>query len=246
MAKLTPEKRRKLLKIFLTVDLLILIAVGLWFYHKSPQRQLMGKLITSVETQQPVLALTFDDGPYDPLIVDEVLDILDEFEIKATFFLIGEAMKSRPESVRQIVQRGHELANHSYSHKIMLFKSKEWIEREITTTDSIIRANGHSGEIYFRPPYGKKLYSLPAYLNANNRTTVTWDVDADSKDFNPAEITQNVLSHAKTGSIILMHVLVSSRKASREALPEVIRGLKDQGYTFLKLSELLSISDQNI
>ena len=243
MTKITSHSRRKLLTIFLTIDLIIGLGVALWFYHKSPSHQLMGRLVSAVKTEKPVLALTFDDGPYDPQLVQEVLDILDQYEVNATFFLIGEAMKARPKSVQEIVARGHELANHSYSHKIMLFKSRNWVKREIIATDSLIRTYGHEGEIYFRPPYGKKLYSLPAYLSENDRTTVTWDVDADGKATSSEEIVQHVLDHARAGSIILMHVLVSSRKASREALPKIIQGLKDQGYEFLKLSTLMAMSD---
>lgn len=219
--------------------ILLVLLVGFYYLHKSPKFQLSGELISHIETKEKVVALTFDDGPGNLAITTEVLDVLDTYEIKATFFLVGEAMEKNPESVEEIVQRGHELANHSYSHQMMLFRSQNWLEKEISQTDKLIRATGHTGEIYFRPPYGKKLLSLPWYLSEQDRITVTWDVDGDSKALAPDKISDNIENKVKPGSIILMHVLLNSRKGSREALPHSIKHLQEKGYSFLKLSEML-------
>lgn len=239
------KKWSKLAKASFTFSCLLGVLVGLYYFHKSPTTQLMGELISHKETTEKVVALTFDDGPSNLRLTSEVLDILDSFDIKATFFLVGEAMKSKPESVNEIVRRGHELANHSYSHKMMLFKSQNWLTEEIAKTDQLIVETGHTGEIYFRPPFGKKLLALPWYLSKHNRKTVTWDIDIrpEAANMNLEKIHQQIEAELKPGSIILMHVLLSSRQKSRAALPEIIQGIKNKGYTFLKLSELLEKED---
>lgn len=225
--------------ILLTFPLLL---YGTWRYTKSESSQLFGEIVNRVETSRKVVALTFDDGPTSEY-TKEILRILDKNGVKATFFLVGKDIQSNPAEAQSIVAAGHEVGNHSFTHGRMLLKGLDFVEAEIEETNKLIRKAGYAGEIYFRPPYGKKLFTLPYYLESRNITSVTWDVAPDSVlplDSSPGEIAQYAISNARPGSIILMHVMFKSRRNSMAAIPEMISGLKEDGYEFVTVSQLLS------
>lgn len=117
--------------------------------------QLYGGLTYKVETNQKVVALTFDDGPTEN--VDDILTLLNDHNIKATFFLIGNEIEKNQEEAKAIVNEGHQIGNHTYSHQHMIFKSPWFIKEEIEKTDELIRHGGYKGEIDFRPPKEKRL-----------------------------------------------------------------------------------------
>jgi peptidoglycan/xylan/chitin deacetylase (PgdA/CDA1 family) len=218
-----------------------LVAWGSWQFSKMPTRQLLGGLVARAEAAEPVVALTFDDGPT-ARYTDEVLAILAEEGVPATFFVVGEALARNPEECKKIVAGGHALGNHSYSHPQFILRAYGTIRDEIERTDALIRACGYEGEIYFRPPNGKKLVMLPYYLARTGRTTVTWDVAPEWGPDGAAgadEIVQQIVERVQPGSIVLLHVMYESREVSRQALPDVIRGLKDKGYRFVTVPELL-------
>jgi chitin deacetylase len=215
-----------------------------WEISKSRTFQLMGDIVPRVETQQKVIALTFDDGP----TVEgtgEILAILKENGIQASFFLIGADIEKSPESAKQIAAAGHEIGNHSYTHKRMFFKTPSFIQYEIDQTDRRIRDAGYTGEIHFRSPYCKKFLLLPYFLSKRGKKNITFDVEPETFpeiDNNAERITQYVLTNAKPGSIILLHIMYPSRKESMKAVSGIIKGLKEQGYEFKTVSELLSLN----
>ncbi|HKE55683.1 MAG TPA: hypothetical protein VKB46_03240 [Pyrinomonadaceae bacterium] len=119
------------------------------------------------------------------------------------------------------------------------------MRQEIEKTDQLIRNTGYQGEIYFRPPYAKKLFALPYYLSRTGRTSITWDVEPDSFPeiaANADKIAQYVLSTTRPGSIIILHVMYPSRIESMKAVPKIIEGLRAQGYSFKTVAELLATS----
>ena len=132
---------------------------------------------------------------------------------------------------------------HTYSHKRMVFKTPGFIAREIERTDALIRASGYTGAITFRPPYGKKLLTLPWYLSRHGVTSVTWDLEPDTYfPGDAARIEDYVLARAAPGSIILLHPLCGQAcAADRAALPGIIKGLKARGYSFVTVSQLLAL-----
>ena len=220
---------------------IILFVLVTWRLANSRTFQLFGEIVPRVETSQRVVALTFDDGPT-PEAVDQLLSILRERNVKATFFLIGGALEEHPELGRRIAQEGHELGNHSYSHERMIFKTPSFIREEIERTDQLIRNTGYQGPIQFRPPYGKKLVLLPYYLSKTHRKSIMWDIEPDSnpdlaKDAN--KIVAHVLSQARPGPIIILHVMYKSGAPSLSAVPGIIDGLRQKGYEFKTVSELL-------
>ncbi len=221
------------------------LTVAGWKLGKSRSFQLYGGLVTHVDTNEKLVALTLDDGPT-PAGTEAILPVLDSLGIKATFFVTGRELKENPEYGRRIVEAGHALGNHSYSHQRMVLRSPAFIEKEITETDALIRQAGWEGEIPFRPPYGKRLFVLPRYLHQTGRQTFLWDIEPESYGdiaTDPNKIVNHVEERVQPGSIILMHVMYTSRQASREAIPLFVKRLQDMGYRFVTLEELLASSD---
>lgn len=218
---------------------LAVLAALCYVLINSRSFQLFGGLTNRVKTSEKVVALTFDDGP-EKGATEKTLATLKEQNIPATFFLIGSRIEANPDLARQIVDAGHQVGNHSYSHEHMVFRHSSFYEQEITKTDAAIRSAGYRGDIVFRPPYGKKFYGLPLYLALHGRHTVMWDVEPESTGAESAEqMVDTALADTKPGSIILLHTMVASREASRDAVGPIIAGLKAQGYTFVTVNELL-------
>lgn len=218
----------------------IFIALG-WNYSKSRNYQLFGEIISNVETDTKIVALTFDDGPWNSKYTEEVLSVLDELEVKGTFFLNGRGIEANINDAKKIVSSGHAIGNHSYSHNTLIFRGYEDIAEEVEHTNELIRSAGYVGEIFFRPPYGKKLFMLPYFLNKNGMTTVTWNVEPESykeATKNSSSMVEHVVNNTDAGSIILLHVLGSKNGTSRDALPLIINRLRAKGYRFVLLPEL--------
>jgi peptidoglycan-N-acetylglucosamine deacetylase len=204
--------------------------------------QLFGEIVARVDTDRPLVAITLDDGPT-PGHTTSVLAILKEHGIKATFFLTGREIDKHPMEAKAIVDAGHEIGNHSWSHQRMIAMSPGAVRNEIEQTDAAIRAAGYQGRPLFRPPYGKKLVTLPWYLAQHGRTTIMWDVDPEAHPAaatDPRALADLAIANAGNGSIIIMHVMYGSRETSRQALPAIIDGLKARGFAFATVSELLA------
>ncbi|HCC47746.1 MAG TPA: polysaccharide deacetylase [Elusimicrobia bacterium] len=216
---------------------------GLLRLSKARTFQVFGDLVARVATEQKVAALTFDDAPF--AADAEVLRLLARERVKATFYCVGANIEKDPAIAAAITAAGHELGNHTWSHKRMVFKTPVFVAREIERTDALIRASGYKGEITFRPPYGKKLLALPWYLSRRGVTSVTWDLEPDTYfPGDAARIEEYVLNGAVPGSIILLHPLCGEAcAADRRALPGIIKGLKARGYSFVTVSQLLALRD---
>lgn len=235
-----------MLRIIKYSALLLLIVflsmIGIWKLSKSRSFQFFGDVVTHIDTEEPLIALTFDDGPtakYTPA----VLKILKEKDIKATFFVTGLETLENLEYAKMIVEDGHELGNHTYSHRRMIFRSLSFIRREIGRTDVAIREAGYKGVIYFRPPYAQKLFLLPWYLSGSGRISILCDVEPESYEeiaANPEMIAQHILQRAEPGSIVLLHVMYNSREMTRIALPLAIDKLKEAGFEFVTISQLMA------
>jgi peptidoglycan/xylan/chitin deacetylase (PgdA/CDA1 family) len=237
-------KNKYLLISSLIIFTLLLVSYSLFRISKLNSFQFFGGIVPRVNTDQKVVALTLDDAPSP--FSDEVLGILAEKNVKATFYVIGKNLEEYPQEGKNIVEAGHELGNHSYSHRRILLKSFSFVEAEIQKTNQLIRNAGYRGEITFRPPYGKKLFILPWYLYRHNIKTITWDVQPDSYALDLEEgdekiqfLVNNTLQNTKPGSIILLHPFCNSCVSARKALGQIIDGLREKGYRFVVISELL-------
>jgi len=229
---------------FMLLLVLILFSVaGVWRLSAMPDFQFFGDLIHRVDTDEKLVALTFDDGPT-PEKTEQILQILAAEAISATFFLTGKEVAQQPALLRQILAAGHQVGNHSFHHQRLIFKSSAYIGAEVEDTDAQLRQHGVDGVIYFRPPYGKKLVMLPWYLMKTNRTSITWDVAPEnypSMAKDPVALADFTVEQTKPGSIILLHVMYDSRRATMQAVPDIIRRLKAQGYRFVTVHELVKL-----
>ncbi|MDY6932981.1 MAG: polysaccharide deacetylase family protein [Spirochaetota bacterium] len=232
---------KKIIIIFTSIILIIL----LWNLSRSKDYQIFGKIINRINTSEKIVALTFDDGPTIKH-TDQIIEILNSTNIKATFFLVGKYIEENPQEFKKIVDHGHEIGNHSYSHKLMIIKSYKSIAKEIKKTNNLIKQLGYRGETYFRPPYGKKLFILPYYLDKNNITTITYDVAPDSYldvSASPTQISDYVVNNTNPGSIILLHIMFKSYISSMKAVPDIINRLRVRGYRFVTITELIEHSE---
>lgn len=226
----------------ITVLFVLAALLGLYNLMNSRDYQSFGKITSRVETRQKVVALTFDDGPTEN--TEEILAILDKNCKKATFFVCGIDIEKNPALASRIVEAGHEIGNHSYSHRRMVFMTYSDVAKEIEATDKMIRKAGWVDAIHFRPPYGKKLFVLPFYLAENGRRTIMWSIEPDSYSdiaSDPNKIIDYTCNQIQPGSIILLHAM--NNRPSREAIGGIVKALQSQGYRFVTVSELLAIQD---
>ena len=188
---------------------------------------LFPSLVWRKETKNKEIWLTFDDGP-DPEITPWILSVLKEEEIKATFFLVGQQIEEFPELVGAIINDGHLIANHSYSHRNGWLTSKEKYLKDIETCQELMPNNK-----LFRPPYGKITKAQIALLKDKYKI-ILWDVL--SWDFqqntSPKRVQENILKNTKSGSIIVMHNNQKSYKNMQPILEETIQILKKKGFRF--------------
>ncbi|MEL6967130.1 MAG: polysaccharide deacetylase family protein [Pseudomonadota bacterium] len=226
--------------LFLFLGLFLALLFAVWQLSKAPSFQLFGDVVARVTTDQPYVALTFDDGPSKRYTL-EVLNTLKVHNVKATFYVTGREAEQNPTHMKAIVVAGHDLGNHSYSHHRMVFMSPGRVRRELARTDAQIRKAGYAGAIRFRPPYGTRLITLPWVLKKQNRLTVMWDVAPDADHRLPTKtIVDAALQGASAGSIILLHPMYASRQNTRDALGAIIEGLRKRGLEPVTVSKLLA------
>ncbi|NEO28462.1 MAG: polysaccharide deacetylase family protein [Kamptonema sp. SIO4C4] len=208
--------------------------------------QFQGKTIHKVplKSGRKVIALTFDDGPL-PKFTNDVLYILDHFNVKGTFFLLGQNVQKYPERVQQLHLKGHALANHSWSHPYTQ-QSTAAAAHQIDNTSVWIQRAAGVKSVLFRPPGGYLKNGLADYAAKKGQVVVMWS--ADSKDYYASSqaIVKNVLSQASPGGIVLLHDGGGDRKKTIQALPIIIQALKKQGYEFVTVPELLELSHKEL
>jgi len=197
--------------------------------------------INRADTEVKVVALTYDDGPSSPY-TNQLLDILDRYQVKATFFAIGRKIEKHPEIVPMIVARGHELGNHSYSHTDMMSKPREFLLSEIEKTDKLLQEVGvKQDSISFRPPYGRRSVVLSYLLSQMQKKMIMWDVNSldYEKTLTAEDIANRVIDNVRSGSIVLMHDSGGDRSKTLAATQAIVKTLQSKGYAFKTVSELL-------
>lgn len=191
------------------------------------------------------IALTFDDGPW-PKTTEMILDTLKENDIKATFFVVGQHLKSRPELAPKIVDGGHVLANHTWNHPTYKM-GKEQAESEVGRTAELIYELTGMTTTLFRPPGGVLNNGLADFVKNRKHVVVMWSADSvDWHYMSAQEITNNVVRRATNGGIVLLHDGGGPRMHVVKALPQIIEQLTKQGYKFVTVPELLEIKDREL
>lgn len=204
-------------------------------------------IISKGSTTEKIIALSFDDGPH-PKYTVQILDLLEEYDIKATFFVLGMHAESFPDIIRRQVSEGHEVGNHSYSHVNMRKASKKIIKEEFEKTQDIIYSISNIRPKLFRPPYGNYNDEVIKVVSSDDSSVVLWTFYQDSKDWsNPGVdvIVNTTISKIQNGDIILFHDYVYKPESNTvEALKKIIPKLIEEGYKFVTISELISLSNE--
>ncbi len=175
---------------------------------------------------QKVVYLTFDDGPI-PEITPWVLDLLDKYSIKATFFCVGDNVRKHPEVYADVLSRGHRVGNHTFNH---LQGIRTWTKNFVQNTDL---AHEYIESNLFRPPHGHMRF--PQYLALKKKyQIIMWDVVTRdySKLMTPTDVFNNVKKYTRNGSIIVFHDSLKAEMNMKEALPQSIEWLIKEGYSF--------------
>lgn len=188
-----------------------------------------------------VIYLTFDDGPI-PEITPWVLDLLDEYDVKATFFCVGDNVRKYPEIYQDVLKRGHRVGNHTFNHiQGIRTLSKNYVKNTELASEYI-------DSPLFRPPHGHMRFPQ-FFLLRKKYKIILWDIVTRdySKRQTPEEVLENVKSYTRNGSIIVFHDSLKAEKNMKYALPLAIEWLKEQGYIFKTIQEgLAEVSNEVI
>lgn len=192
------------------------------------------------QTAQKLIALTLDDGP-NPLKhrTPAMLDTLRNLGVKATFFIVGARAAENPDLIRRMDTEGHEIANHSYTHPNLTYLSPDQVRRELCRTSVVVRDLVGKRPRFYRPPGGNFNGAIADAASALGMHGAYWTVDGfkfEYSPFRPEELTAYVLKKVKPGTILLLH---NAPENTIAALPQIVAALREQGYEFVTMSELV-------
>ncbi len=192
--------------------------------------------IYCVQKSDKVCSLSFD-AAWGNEDTRQLIDILGKYDIKATFFVVGEWVDRYPESVKALAEAGHEIMNHSDDHPYFTKLSADQMKAQLDACNEKIRAITGVSPILFRPPYGDYNDKVVSTVRGCGMYCIQWDVDSlDWKDPPPEKITERVLERVTPGSIVLFH---NAAKNTPQALPEIIEELIRRGYALVPVSQLI-------
>lgn len=227
---------RILIVLFILITSIIIITINKNYSVKDVFSQSKELPIYSVERDDNKIAISFD-AAYGDEYTQDILDTLDEYNIKSTFFLVKFWIDKFPNQVKDIAKRGHDIGNHSATHPNMSELSREDMLKEIKSTGDAIYELTEKESFLFRPPYGDYNDALIQVCRENGYYPIQWDIDSiDWKELGVQPVVDRVIRNVKSGSIVLFH---NNAKYVREYLPIVIERLIDEGYEIVPISELI-------
>jgi len=224
----------------------VAIAVSAGYQSMSPTGQWYGRTFTGVSAGTKQLALTYDDGPNDPYTM-QLLEVLARHEVRATFFMIGRYVRQRPDIVREVSGAGHVIANHTFSHPLLTFKSAGEIARELADCEHALNdaIGGHSN--LFRPPFGGRRPAVLRIARGLGLVPAMWNVTGYDWDAqSPDDIERKVLRRVSGGNIILLHdgghrEFGADRSRTVNASNRLISRYKSEGYRFVTVPEMMAL-----
>ena len=192
--------------------------------------------IYCVDRDDKLVSISFD-AAWGNEDTQQLIDILARYNVKATFFVVGQWVDKYPESVKALHDAGHEVMNHSNTHAHMSQLSRDEIIADVNACNDKIEAVTGVRPTLIRPPYGEYDDNVITAIRSMDMEPIQWDVDSlDWKDLSAADITQRVTSKVQAGSIVLFH---NAAKHTPEALPTILETLLQEGYTFVPISQLI-------
>ena len=199
------------------------------------------KAYRSAETDKKQIALTFDDGPH-PRLTPRILEILARYNVPATFFMVGQNVLNYPDAARQVIQAGHEVGNHTFTHPHIAGLSEQAIMDEIGKCEDALEELCEYRPHLLRTPQGALTPSLERCLLHEDYILVLWSLDTrDWDNKSTACVVEAVLNRVQSGDIILMHDYIGHNSKTPEALEKIIPALLSQGYEFVTVSALLGV-----
>lgn len=224
---------KKIFCVLLISALIILTAVCTFSVYDKDY------VIYSCSVEKKWIALTFDDGPH-PYRTAEILDILKEYGIKATFFVIGENVELYPELVRREIAEGHEIGNHTATHTSLLKADRSILVKELIPLEKHIKEKFGYDVTLIRPPGGQLNENVIAYAKEKDQKIILWSVDTMDWAHTPTDnILSNIKKNISDGGIILFHDYVTGKSPTPDALRSIIPYLISQGYEFVTVSQLI-------
>ncbi len=197
--------------------------------------------VSRIKTDRMVVALTLDDGP-NPPYTDELLNVLAKKNVKATFFLIGKQVEAHPETALKILAGGHEVGGHSYDWSTLAFKRRGYVESQLDRMEAAFKGIGVTNLVWFRPPNGLLSPGQGRLLKARGLQHISADVVAgDWKTQDAMKLQSKVLKKVKPGSIVVLHDGGGDRRGTIAAVSAIIDALREQGFSFLTVGELLEL-----
>ncbi len=226
---------------------LIIIAAAIWIFQAIDVSAVINqdrKLpIYNVQTSEKKVAISFDAAWGDDRTMD-ILDNLDKYNVKATFFLVKFWAEKYPQDVKEIQKRGHEIGNHSATHPDMTGLTSEKISSELKETSDVIKKITGQKTTLFRPPFGAYDNHVIETCEAEGYKVIQWSVDSlDWKDISTEQIVERVTRNVKSGDIILFH---NNAERVSEYLPLVLKSLQDQGFQIVPVGQLIYYKDYHM
>lgn len=217
-----------------------------WYGVFNVRSQFIGKSYWRGNRNEKKIALTFDDGPYEPY-TSQILEILKKYNVQATFFLIGKNIECYPEAVKRIQEQGHEIGNHTHIHRRFFYTLFPAIREDINKCQALIKNITGINTSLFRQPLGFRNPSIVKMVEDLNMHMIGWTFRTyDGTDQNPERIIKRALNNVSNGAIIVMHDGCDKEGGKKDgtvaALPVILEKLKSDGYKFVAVSELLGIS----
>ena len=199
------------------------------------------KVYRSVATSKKQIALTFDDGPH-PTLTPRILEILAQYNIPATFFMVGQNVRNYPEAARAVIEAGHEVGNHTFSHPHISNLGEKAIFDEIGRCEDALEELCEYRPHLLRTPQGALTPSLEKCLKDDDYILILWSLDTrDWEHKSTAHLVKTVLENVQAGDIILMHDFIGHNSKTPEALEKIIPALLAEGYEFVTVSALLGV-----
>jgi peptidoglycan/xylan/chitin deacetylase (PgdA/CDA1 family) len=231
-------------QILLSISIFLVVEILLLYGTFQPRAPIFGRAFWRGAKNEHAISLTFDDGPNEPY-TSQILDILQKFKVKATFFVVGENAEVSPDTLRKEIEEGHEIGNHTYDHSLLPLKSPRYIRQQVKKTSHLIENAAHVQPRLLRIPHGwrnpwAKFIAKKEGLTLVSWTHGVWDTDHPGTEL----IAHRALKGLKNGCVFLFH---DGRGIERdvdssqlvEALPIIISEAKKRGFKFLTLSEMM-------